>query len=303
MLARTRRRKGGFTLIELLVVMAIIAVLAALIAPAIQQVRVKRAQTENLHRMSKIAMALAGLKDSKNALGLAHVPSYAVNTTVAPGAPGAPVGFALKSVYTGNEPELHYLRKAWQNMNSADRPDPLTGDTSNGYTGPDVVLDANQVMTLFLTGGVATNFRGFSTNPRKPFTPPDPSITGESRKGPYIEYDAKLFKLDARNGQAWLIDPFGIPYAYFAPLRGKSGAYAGQTFTLPAAQFTINPMPSGSVSPFLEGGRYIKEDSFQIISAGNDGQFGPGGNLPAQSPAEAIDDQAHFQDTLLGGAR
>src|SRR5688500_12104528 len=100
MLLRTRR-KAGFTLVELLVVVAIIATLLALLMAGVQRARVSRDQTENTHRMSKIATAVAGLKDPNNGLNLDYVPS---------------TGFRLQSSYAQTDPEYFLLKKAWPNL-------------------------------------------------------------------------------------------------------------------------------------------------------------------------------------------
>jgi prepilin-type N-terminal cleavage/methylation domain-containing protein len=259
------RRRAGFTLIELLVVMAIIAILMALLLPAVQRGRIRRDQVENYHRMNKIASALSGLKDPHNGLNLDYIPAG---------------GFRLRASYSGNEPELFILKKAWPNLNP----------TATGL--PNVDLDSNQTVLFFLTGGEVTQHRGFSTNPRTPFDP-----NGASRKGPFLEVNPKLL-LAAPNGQSWLIDPFGTPYAYFAAVNGRSGAYGGQTFTLPSqGSFRINPTPQ-PVTPYLSGSKYLNENGFQILSAGKDTVFGPGGPLPATGFGE--DDQAHFTTNTLG---
>jgi len=54
------------------------------------------------------------------------------------------------------------------------------------------------------------------------------------------------------------------------------------------------------VTPYLAvPGRYVKESGFQIISAGRDGLFGPGGtNNPATGVGE--DDMIHTQKEVAG---
>jgi prepilin-type N-terminal cleavage/methylation domain-containing protein len=287
MTPRTRRPRAGFTLIELLVVMAIIATLVGLLMSGVQKARGSRDRAENIHRMNKISTALSGLKEQNNGLGLDYVPSHVISNG----------GFVLKAVYNGDEPEVFYLRKAWRNMNTTMTPDPVTGDTSNGYTGQPVVLDANQLLTVFLTGGTWTNYSGFSANPRKPFLPP---TAGESRKGPYVEIAGKsnLFVV-APNGHAWLVDPWGTPYAYFAPINGKANAYGSQSFSLPNGIFDLYPTPWG-VTPYTNGGKFVNETSFQIISAGADKVFGAGGPLPGVGVPGGDDDQAQFSGHVLG---
>jgi prepilin-type N-terminal cleavage/methylation domain-containing protein len=262
---RTRKQRVAFTLIELLVVMAIIAVLVGLLMAGIQNVRSAGPRTENFHRMTKIGDAIAGARLPKEQNGL--------NLTYIPSEPMTSGGFTLKSSYTGTEPELNILTQAWPNLN-----------TSN--TGlPNVTLDPNQTLCFFLTGGTVTNYTGFSNNPKQPFSV---AVSGESRRGPYLDVsNLKNVMVSPTNGQAWIIDPFGTPYVYFASIGGKTANYAAQTFQ--------------GVSPYKDPktGKFINENSFQIISAGKDMAFGPGGtNLP--STGAGGDDQANFSKFLLG---
>lgn len=275
MLPRTSPRRAGISLIELLVVISIITVLVSLTAAAVQRVRVLGPQTDNYSRMNQIGDAVGRLK---NDLRMDYVPSHPINTTLAPGAAGAPVGFALKRSYGSTDPELEFLLRAFPNMDLSD----------NGYTGQPVVLDANQTLCFFLcgvgdAGGAAQTGFGFSNNPRRPLSPANP---GEQRKGPWLEPNSKLF--GAGTGFPHLIDPYGTPYAYFASVGGKTNNYGTQSF-------------QGAVSPYQSGGKFVNEKGFQIISAGRDKVFGPGGgNLPATGDPGGYDDHAHFSRGLLG---
>ena len=95
----------------------------------------------------------------------------------------------------------------------------------------------------------------------------------------------------ALNGQpaASLIDPYGTPYAYFAAVNGRPGVYAGHSYTFPGA---------GTAYPVTRGGKFLKEKSFQILSAGRDKVFGGGTTLPMVGAGD--DDWAQFQETKLG---
>jgi prepilin-type N-terminal cleavage/methylation domain-containing protein len=184
-----------------------------------------------------------------------------------------PAGFRLMSAYSGTEPEAFILKKAWPNIDLA-----ATGLPNN------VTLDGNQTLVFFLTGGGVTNGTGFSTNPRQPFS------AGGSRKGPFLEFNTSYI-VAGPNNQPWIIDTFGTPYAYFAAVNGKANAYGGQSFVHPTAGTAV-PVQSSA-------GRYAKENTFQIISAGRDKVFGGGATLPLSGSPGGADDQGHFQSTIL----
>jgi prepilin-type N-terminal cleavage/methylation domain-containing protein len=263
-----RRRRAAFTLIELLVVMAIIAIIVSLTMAAVQRVRALGPFTENASRMAQMNDAIGRLKNDLK------VPS--LSSRVFQTAGGT---FHLKRAYAANEPELEFLLQCFPNM---DR-------NNNGLpANVDARLDRNQFLCFFLTGGVGNNYAGFSNNPRQPFLPPS---AGELRKGPWYVVSPKL--VETSGGQARLIDPYGTPYAYFASLDGKTNNYGTQSFSPPAA------LGGGTVAPYLSSGRPVNENGFQIISAGKDKVFGPGGtNLPATGDGE--DDQAQFSKAVLG---
>jgi len=268
-LTTRRQPRAAFTLVELLVVMAIIAILVGLLMAGVQRVRVLGPQTENASRMSQISDAIGRCK---NDLKLAYIPSNG--------------GFNIKSSYTGTEPELDILLRAFPNMNKS----------ATGYTGPTVTLDGNQTLCFFLTGGSITNFTGFSNNPTAPFTP---GAAGQTRKGPWLEPNQKLFLPGTPNPagtppQSWIVDPYGVPYAYFASVEGKQNnynAFGAQTFS-PGGS-------AGTASPYTNAGRVMNEGGFQIISAGRDKAFGAGGALPAVGAGD--DNQANFSQYQLGG--
>jgi len=201
---------------------------------------------------------------------------------------------------------------------------------------------------LFLTGSTATNFNGFSTNPALPFSASatgdkrigpflkdlKPSMYSPSGVNTVLGTSTKTVLSTTSNVQVpgnsaavlgtqssvtvtfspssmpWIVDPYGMPYAYFATIGGKNGLYCapetGVAITRNPAipqSYTTNfgpPLGSYTVTPYISNGSYLNANSFQIISAGKDMFFGPGGT---QIPTVTVgaDDQANFSKTLLGG--
>jgi prepilin-type N-terminal cleavage/methylation domain-containing protein len=263
-------RQAGFTLIELLVVIAIIGVLMGLLLVAIQYGRDAAKRTSTTAEIAQISNAI-GLFKTKT--GATHIPAFGG------GANGA---FRLCTNYTdasGNWlpwPEVIYLKSIFPNMSPADN-----GLRLNGNPVPNnspQALDPNQTLVFFLNGSVFTGFQGFSNNKQQPFTPP--LSAGEQRLGPFLDLPSNRFTADGR-----LLDPYGSPYAYFS------------------FDPTINTYPSVSwsgVSPYKDvGGKFLQPRGFQIISAGKNQVFGPGGTwVPNQGPYTVTgpggDDVANF---------
>jgi len=258
--------RPAFSLIELLVVIAIISILMGLIVAATQKVRDSADRSENSDRISQITAAV-GLAKAKGAM------DYVWSGT-----------FHLRTSYTGNEPELDLLKRMFPQMDLSD----------NGLP-PDAQADLNpnQALLFLLTGGTPLNYQGFSNNPKRPFTPP---TAGEIRKGPWLQVTPKMIRV-ASNGHAELVDPWGTPYIVFAATKGKPNNYKDDMHGFPQV-WPVGSVPP-LVTPYQYGGKYLNENGFQLISAGRDRRFGPGGtDFPATTP-DGYDDQANFSRSIL----
>jgi prepilin-type N-terminal cleavage/methylation domain-containing protein len=275
MLRKRRPRSAAFTLIELLVVIGIIALLVSLLMAAVVAVKDSGVKTENFDRIAQISSAI-GIAKEKN--HMAYVWSGPFN---------------LKGRYATTDPELHLLTQMFPNMNHAGN---SAAGENNGYTGADVTLDANQALLLLLTGGAVTDFKGFSNNPKKPFLPVQ--NVNETRKGPYLEVTPKFISTNVpgltANGHPWLMDPHGTPYAVFAATKGTRGMY-----TTNANPSITTPQEMYGLRPYTNGGKYMNESGFQIVSAGKDQAFGTGGALPATDYPGGSDNLANFSKQVL----
>jgi hypothetical protein len=103
-------------------------------------------------------------------------------------------------------------------------------------------------------------------------------------------------------------DPFhtGCPFLYFAAHGGK------EAYTPDCLPVTSTQDKAMQVKPYLDSQspiRYLNPNSFQIVSAGPDGRFGPGGywlpgnpgSVTGYKPGEpGHDDVANFHPTASG---
>lgn len=103
---------------------------------------------------------------------------------------------------------------------------------------------------------------GFSTNHRNPFD------NSTSRTKPFFEFDPRRLKLDG-DVLRYYPDTGGggdnTPYVYFRP---RNGDYTGKAWG--------QSRPCGLARPYwdVRTNDWVNPDTFQIISAGMDGQFG-----------------------------
>jgi prepilin-type N-terminal cleavage/methylation domain-containing protein len=328
-----RQRRGAFTLIEMIVVIGIIALLAGLLLNVIVKVRDVGPRVTTKHDISELEKAM------KNFMATYNVDYF-------------PSAFILTSDYVqNNTPALRdsyqFYSKTWPKAflpNPAQNP-ALVGKTplppnipSAAPNAPlNIGMDGNQTM-VFLLGGIGPDFpdqdptlapfrpvfhgnrSGFLISPTNPFgyaTTPAP--------GWYSPADGSTARLffefkPERISNGHYLDPYGHPYIVFGSKNGNDyhafGIYSG---FVPGYHNVTGgwggPAQPPRVHPYRGlDGKYINPNGVQIISAGRDKTFGPGGfdeasnqpmvyqagmNLYAPG-APGGDDIANFGGGMLG---
>jgi prepilin-type N-terminal cleavage/methylation domain-containing protein len=311
-------RRPGFTLVELLVVVTIIIILAGLLTAAVFPVLKNREIVITANDINQLSNALEAFKTK---YGLKRYPPARIllKERVRAFDPGNPATMPALGGYDVTNPfqreSLEFIREVWPRITgtvigAASTSNPpivnwsgktaLTASMNGSWT-----LEGDQVLVFFLGGiPVAGAGTGFSTNPIDPSyhvgRPNFPEVVQ-----PFFEFKAD--RLGARHGTSpfWSYrDGYNREvYAYLSSYK------AGNDYTF----FGPTDCPTLNVAPYREPTatgapvRFYKREGFQIISAGRDGVFGPGGVwTPAMGdtmPAAGRDDQSNFHPGLLGSGR
>ncbi len=319
--------RAGFTLVEVMVVILIISILVALTSSILGKVRDKARQTTAITDMSQLGNAIGSFKTKLNAQ---FIPAFQPGT--------GNLGFQLASNYidktgaliSATSHEATYLKQLFPQMNLQDNglrdsagnfiangnnPPPPLLPAAGSINGP-VPLDPNQTLLFFLSGSMFTNYQGFSTNRAAPFSTPSGTSVGpfiEVKAGQLLPPPSSSSALSASFQTAnapWYTDPWGNPYAYFAYDPSLTSYPTGATWpitSVPGPVNTANSLaPYGLTAYFDQTGKAIQLKGYQIICAGKNGQFGPGGTTWTPGAGNyAInslggDDLASFNSTPLG---
>jgi hypothetical protein len=169
----------------------------------------------------------------------------------------------------------------------------------DGKIAGDWTLEGDECLVYFL-GGAQTrdpnSCEGFSTDPLRPVDVKDLN----NRVGPFFQFDSGRLKDAHGRGFFSYRDPFGKPYAYFSSWRDYNHLGGTDCTTLGVWPYADawEPRPT-----------FYNPETFQIISAGADGKFGPGTTDAAHVwrpdkadtiPLEGRDDMSNFYENPLG---
>ncbi len=289
-------RRSGFTLIEILVVIAIIAILAALIMGGVMAYMSKGPELQVRNDLLQLNTALDRF--------YAEYKFYPPDTIKLCSNYGQ-----YNKANALDKASLAYIGTMWPNINW-NTPKPWAGGITLPATG--IVLEGDQCLVFFLGGppiGTTPGLMGgFSVDPRDPI-----SLGQTVDRKRFMEFDTG--RLINRGGSPFpsMIDRWGknMPYVYFSS--GRYG-YGGTANTLNVAPYIEPPVPPYPPPPYplplpkpVPPHNYYQKSRFQIICAGRDGLFGPGGLLNPWSPAlagsmamQGRDDMTNFYDNKLG---
>lgn len=270
-------RRLAFTLVELLIVIAIIALLIGLLVPALMNVRRNAQIAEISVDIREIDAALTAFKNKYGDYPPSRISLY--NSAAG---------------WNGDRRSKTIIRKFWPQFD-------FTSDGANGGSPARRDLDGSECLLFFLAGvrDGDGKYIGFSNNPARPFL-----ATGQSRVDPFLS-DIESTRIDTSDpdGDGFYVykDPVSTstePYVYYS-------SYGGQGYD--SADHTA--YGSGKPVFYREGtaanAKRLKPQSYQIISAGLDGRFGPGGAYtPDKStvlPGANRDDEADNVTNFSGG--
>jgi prepilin-type N-terminal cleavage/methylation domain-containing protein len=302
MIRSTRKRRAGYTLIELLVVIAIIALLVALSVGAVMRIITVQPRTQASYEIGKLQQSLQTAQQTYQGASLPgklyldnNIANY---RTAAPGTLQFQTALVL-----GNMFGPRFIKNGATLSNGWDG----TGTASGPF-----ILEGDQALVFYLggipnTNGGANQCLGFSNNPL------DPTATGGTRIGPFYQFpSSRLIKwphpAGNKSGNFFsFLDPYlpskagnvNQPYAYFGANGPNNYNAAGDCPTLVILPY----YQTAGVAPNTYA-QYFNPNTFQIISAGADNNFGTGGGVwsstSGTSDGPTKDNQTNFtKDTLV----
>ena len=297
--------RAGFTLVELVIVVAIIGILAAIITPAVMRSFGAARDAKVKVEITQLASAVTAFKAT---FGVEPPSRIVLFEGAADGADSGGNDWDDYTTYSvGGEAKRSraWIKRLWTRFDfSAARDLNGDGDSTDVYQ-----LNGAECLAFFLGGpciqvGGRLAPQGFSKNPQNPFAPP--LTTGESREGPFFEFDsARLTNVTGGYFPEYLdsLPDQTVPYVYFSSYDGQ-GYDAADGISINSV--TLNPYYSVTEDTNLNGTldtgedritspastisviEYFNPRSFQIISAGVDNMHGTGGFFDPARPQVSL---------------
>jgi prepilin-type N-terminal cleavage/methylation domain-containing protein len=309
----TKPRRSAFTLVELLVVIMIIVVLVALTAGTVFKALERGAEVQNRNGITQLSNGVAAFKTKFGRIPPSRIRLCRNVTTYANSPSPAAAGGAQLDQDSIAFIHAMFPRCDAQWASQAG----IQWSQVQGWTG-DTTLEGEQCLVFFL-GGIPANPNGtngglgFSSNPA------DPSNFAGSTSpiASFVNFEPSRLTFGQSFGQSnpyFFVynDPYDTPYVYFSSYNARNGYPRYGTAVSDCAAFNVFPYIQNvnqNVNPPIT--TFWNPDSFQIISAGRNGQkqgggFGPGGLwTPANAGAigaAGADDISNFYDQVLGHA-
>jgi prepilin-type N-terminal cleavage/methylation domain-containing protein len=306
--------RSAFTLVELLVVIAIIAILVSLTAAAVMKAMLKINEVQTRTDIGEMDQAMASFMTDYN---LQYPPPSILNICE-----NGSQYFSNGQVQPQYASTVAFLQ-LWfgKTFNVAGTYD-WNGD---GNTNQTYVLQGQQCLVFYL-GGIpsyssgAIGMTGFYPNvgykPPNLTGPATPATAGTTRKGPYFNFiPSRLVASPCMSStpvgvtfpvyiDAWGAKPTPQPYVFFSS-QGKMNGYNNNPNNTPPNDCSL----VDSAGPYYDvtannTPNFAFPNRYQIISAGQDGQFGGGQwNSAAGATGAGKDDQANFSAGLLGSGQ
>jgi prepilin-type N-terminal cleavage/methylation domain-containing protein len=309
---RGRGKRDAFTLVELLVVIAIIAILVSLTTAGVMKLLYKGPKIKTQSEVSQFDIAIQAFE---NEFGVDYVPSYLV--------------LREDNRYNLADPAeaktVAYLQRIFgKNLNLTPGPPfpaPPTIDwNGNGKNDGRLVLEGHHCLVFFLGGipsppGSPNGVLGFSTSP---LNPAQPSLPGQTRRGPfYNQFESSRLIRDTNGffyyADAWSTQTANRPYAYFSAYGAQNGyvnswglldqQFSGKPLLGDCPSLLWQPSPPMALQPYKQGVLFSNPRTHQVISAGQDQTFGAGGLWSSATGQVATgadkDNQTNFAGAVL----